>query len=41
MHIHYLTEIDLEEAVDVFAKKHPTELYLGTLLKDRHDQQQT
>ena len=33
MHIHYLTDIDLDEVVDLFAKKHPRRLELGTLLK--------
>lgn len=41
LHIHYLTDIDQEEVVDVFAKKHPRRLELGTLLKDRDDHQQT
>ena len=38
MYIHYLTDIDLEEAVDLFAKKHPRRLELGTLLKNHDDQ---
>ena len=39
MHIHYLTDIDLDIVVDLFAKMHPRRLELGTLLKDRDDQQ--
>ena len=33
-----VTDIDLEEAVDLFAKKYPRRLELGTLLKDHDDQ---
>ena len=32
MHIHYDTDIDLEEVVDAFAKKHPRTLELTTVL---------
>ena len=32
MHIHYLEEVDLEVLVDLFARKHPRRLELGTLL---------
>ena len=39
MHIHYLTDIDLDIVLDLFAKMHPRRLELGTLLKDRDDQQ--
>ena len=39
MHIHYLTDIDLDIVVDLFAKMHLRRLELGTLLKDRDDQQ--
>ena len=39
LHIHYLTDIDLDKVVDLFAKMHPRRLELGTLLKDRDDQQ--
>ena len=35
MHIHYDTDIDLEEVVDVFAKKHPRKLELTTVLRDQ------
>ena len=39
MHIHYLTDIDLDIVVNLFAKMHPRRLELGTLLKERDDQQ--
>ena len=35
--VHYLTDIDLEEVVDLLAKI----TQLGTLLKDYYDPQQT
>ena len=38
VHIHYPTYINLEEVVDLFAKKYPRRLELGTLLKDHNDQ---
>ena len=37
MHIHYPTDINPEEIVDLFAKKYPRRLELGTLLKDHDD----
>ena len=38
MHIRYVMVIDLEEVVDLFAKKHPKRLRFGTQLKDHYDQ---
>jgi len=38
MNIFYLTDIDLEELVDLFAKKYPRRLGLGTLLNNHDDQ---
>lgn len=34
IHIHYTKEVNLEEVVDIFAKKHPRRLELNTLLRD-------
>ena len=33
-HIHYSAEVDLDEVVELFARKHPRRLEFGTLLKD-------
>lgn len=38
IHIRYAVVIELEQVTDLFPKKHPKRLELGTLLKDHHDQ---
>ena len=38
MHICYVIVIDVEEVIDLFPKKHPKRLELGTLLKDHYEQ---
>ena len=35
IHIRYLAEVNLDEVVALFAKKHPIEMGLGTLLKEQ------
>lgn len=38
IHIRYAVVIELEQVTNLFPKKPPKRLELGTLLKDHHDQ---